>query len=707
MDNCHLISWNVAGWKKTHEEITRTYNFPTTKSVLSTNKLKRKKPSPSVSEQFQNWLKQVSVDILFLQETKLKTRDLAGELSYLAKIPQWETYWSCNDGKGVQRAGLNGVATFAKIKSPVAVIHADSAPLNDPELDKEGRCIMTNHGIFSVFNVYAPNTSGGKRLGYRLRFLSALRKAMCEQRTRTGQPVILVGDLNLKSRAVLDRHWSRSFIDINRLVDLGNQPEPVDSALQMATLANQKGGAFLLPTTSSTTTTTTTTTTSSSSTTTTDASTSSTTTTDIKSTTPSFGTPRVIIPPNLVNIARKVCEIWPLVRDALRARQVVPEQTRNNETNVTFQRFSTRAIPITIDNNLPSVREVKLGHVEHTEDYAWSTFEIDGIGIDRHGNNCIRGLNSKFCELILQKESTMNVMNFAECMKKLAKYIIPRKDLFELVETGILIPMEDLGSTILERKYKDSTTTDEFGFPIFAEKNVTSNACSILNTDSYECISSQQWLDGLQEIDGMIDSFAKLHPNARGRFTCWNQYQNGRGDNFGGRLDYIFVDEKLFNHLCIPIGGNLDCGYGNHKNKAWIVTNQNNVRSAKDAAVGGWNNAPTGGGGLPDGKPNDYIWHTTVPSHTGMIYTPPQWSDHIAVSFLMKNVSLPLNSIGNATKEQKKDTKICQPHKSVRSITSFFGAASASSSSSSEPPQKEKKKKDIKSFFNVQSVGKK
>ena len=183
------------------------------------------------------WLQHLQVSILFLQETKLKTNDLANDHSDLAKIPNWETYWSCNNGTGNQRSGLNGVATFAKKDSPFAVVHADCAPLNDPDLDGEGRCIMTDHGVFSVFNVYAPNTSGGKRLGFRLRYLAALRKAMCEQRKRTNRPVILVGDLNLKARAVIDRQWSRSLIDINRLVALGHQPEPLGWAVQLASIA--------------------------------------------------------------------------------------------------------------------------------------------------------------------------------------------------------------------------------------------------------------------------------------------------------------------------------------------------------------------------------------------------------------------------------------------------------------------------------------
>eukprot|EP00439_Symbiodinium_sp_Y106_P062924 s1546_g9.t1 len=57
-----------------------------------------------------------------------------------------------------------------------------------------------------VFNVYVPNSAGGPRLPYKMRWLEALRRAMELQRQR-GKTVILAGDLNLKNR-VEDGHWS-------------------------------------------------------------------------------------------------------------------------------------------------------------------------------------------------------------------------------------------------------------------------------------------------------------------------------------------------------------------------------------------------------------------------------------------------------------------------------------------------------------------
>mmetsp|Transcript_23600 Transcript_23600/g.67794 ORF Transcript_23600/g.67794 Transcript_23600/m.67794 type:complete len:222 (+) Transcript_23600:554-1219(+) len=50
----------------------------------------------------------------------------------------------------------------------------------------------------------------------------------------------------------------------------------------------------------------------------------------------------------------------------------------------------------------------------------------------------------------------------------------------------------------------------------------------------------------VMEEDRMVDSFVEFFPNARGQFTSWEQYTNGRYVNEGARLDYILVDEALF-----------------------------------------------------------------------------------------------------------------------------------------------------------------
>ena len=73
--------------------------------------------------------------------------------------------------------------------------------------------------------------------------------------------------------------------------------------------------------------------------------------------------------------------------------------------------------------------------------------------------------------------------------------------------------------------------------------------------------------------------------------------------------------------------------------------------------------------------------------HTGMIYTPPSYSDHVAVSLLMKDDLLDrvgsLDLIGDAP------TRRAQPHKRQKSISSFFssGLTSLSSSNGVPPPR--------------------
>lgn len=45
--------------------------------------------------------------------------------------------------------------------------------------------------------------------------------------------------------------------------------------------------------------------------------------------------------------------------------------------------------------------------------------------------------------------------------------------------------------------------------------------------------------------DGFVDSFRMLHPDKQSAFTCWNTRLNARENNYGTRIDYIFVDKEL------------------------------------------------------------------------------------------------------------------------------------------------------------------
>jgi hypothetical protein len=184
----------------------------------------------------------------------------------------------------------------------------------------------------------------------------------------------------------------------------------------------------------------------------------------------------------------------------------------------------------------------------------------------------------------------------------------------------------------------------------------------------------------------MVDSFAELHPRAEERFTVWNQYQNTRQINAGSRLDYIFVDGQLWD-ACAPTAGTLDTGtvqrdYSDPPKKMqplhdWQIAsaiNPDNRRWALSACTmsGRWQPAPSSGSGLPDGKPEEYLHHTMRKPHCGIVYTPPQWSDHVGVSLACSTMPIVQEEVA-LTSAEKRATRKCQPHRVQRSIASFFG----------------------------------
>ena len=74
----------------------------------------------------------------------------------------------------------------------------------DPELQREGRVLATDHGTFVLFNLYAPNAGerpARARLGFKLQWFAALRERI-DKLLDEGREVVVVGDLNIpRSRA--------------------------------------------------------------------------------------------------------------------------------------------------------------------------------------------------------------------------------------------------------------------------------------------------------------------------------------------------------------------------------------------------------------------------------------------------------------------------------------------------------------------------
>lgn len=197
-----IISWNIAGLSTTANRIHDAYRPPSAKH-----------PSAALAAYFERH----GGDIICIQEHKIPRPQLTSrsEPRQSSTVEGYESFWSCCVDD--QKKGLNGVVTYARSGT---VIKADAAILGSEDLDRQGRCIMTDHGAFCLFNVYAP-ASGGQPLAYKMRFLNALRRAM--HRQRQIKPVILVGDLNI-ALTKLDIYWKDRAVHIQDVLEAVASP---------------------------------------------------------------------------------------------------------------------------------------------------------------------------------------------------------------------------------------------------------------------------------------------------------------------------------------------------------------------------------------------------------------------------------------------------------------------------------------------------
>ena len=212
----HLVSWNVAGLEATLRYCHTYYGG------------------------FASYIERLDCDVLAVQEVKLQRQKVQAEPAAVYAYPfqGWESYWAfptcVGNAKGsVVKRGFNGVTTFARAGLTLA---ADAAPLGDPSLDGEGRCLLTDHGGFVLLNVYVHATGGRdddddyqRKLERKLALLAALRRKMTSLRA-AGRRVVLCGDLNIASRG-RDVPWKQSALPVSALQLGANDPaHPLDEA---------------------------------------------------------------------------------------------------------------------------------------------------------------------------------------------------------------------------------------------------------------------------------------------------------------------------------------------------------------------------------------------------------------------------------------------------------------------------------------------
>ena len=126
-DDVFIISWNVAGFTSLHATVESQYS------------------------QFGDYLAQMKCDILCCQETKLQSASLCPGIdsSRCARAKGYTGYWAFN----LNRPHSNGIVTWVSDRVPV--LCATQNVLGIPEFDRDGRCLLTDHGAFIVINVYA------------------------------------------------------------------------------------------------------------------------------------------------------------------------------------------------------------------------------------------------------------------------------------------------------------------------------------------------------------------------------------------------------------------------------------------------------------------------------------------------------------------------------------------------------------------------
>ncbi|XP_034684007.1 DNA-(apurinic or apyrimidinic site) lyase 2 isoform X1 [Vitis riparia] len=181
------------------------------------------------------FLGSLDADIICVQETKLSRHELTADV---VMADGYESFFSCTRTNSKGRVGYSGVATFCRVKSafsstevalPIAAEEGftglleksggfgtgkDEIPVKAEGLeefakdellkvDSEGRCIITDHGHFVLFNIYGPraDSEDTERIQFKHTFFQILQKRW-ETLQQQGRRIFVVGDLNIAPAAI-------------------------------------------------------------------------------------------------------------------------------------------------------------------------------------------------------------------------------------------------------------------------------------------------------------------------------------------------------------------------------------------------------------------------------------------------------------------------------------------------------------------------
>ncbi|CAA0811100.1 DNA-(apurinic or apyrimidinic site) lyase 2 [Striga hermonthica] len=172
-------------------------------------------------------------DIICFQETKLSRQEMKADL---VQAEGYESFFSCTRTTDKGRTGYSGVATFCRVMSAFSSVEV-ALPISAEEgftgvlklsrglrksenpliiegledfsidelqkIDGEGRCIISDHVHFVLFNVYGPRADSDdtERIQFKRIFFHVLQKRW-ESLLGQGRRIIVVGDLNIAPSAI-------------------------------------------------------------------------------------------------------------------------------------------------------------------------------------------------------------------------------------------------------------------------------------------------------------------------------------------------------------------------------------------------------------------------------------------------------------------------------------------------------------------------
>lgn len=128
-------------------------------------------------------------DIFCVQETKAHIDQVEEEVR---RLTHKHAYWS-----SAVRKGYSGVATFVDVEPQKVQLG-----MGISEYDSEGRIVITDHGLFDLYNIYFPNGgSGDERHNFKQQFLRDLNLHL-KEKLASGRQIVVVGDYNVAHKDI-------------------------------------------------------------------------------------------------------------------------------------------------------------------------------------------------------------------------------------------------------------------------------------------------------------------------------------------------------------------------------------------------------------------------------------------------------------------------------------------------------------------------